>query len=130
MVLKVVEFLIEGIGIFAFVMTPLVMIWGWWRWTRRDKQWTIAATFSLTSFALATTSALLAISSVICGRVIGGFPYYDPRLMRIYTWGTFISATSIVLALVGIARRNSLRWHALFCGVGTLVYWFTMAESE
>jgi hypothetical protein len=127
---RFLEFVFEAVSIFVFVMTPPVMIWGWIRWARRKKQWTILSVLSLAGFTIATASALLAASSSIYGRFIGGFPYYDPRLMRIYTTGALLSVLALILSLSGIWRLNSLRWHALFCSFGTLVYWIAMAETE
>jgi len=120
----------ESVLISIFVATPLVMIWGWIRWARREKKWTVLSALSLARFTLATASDLLAVSSSIYARLIGGFPFYDPRLMRIYALGTLISASALILSLSGIWRLNSLRWHALFCSFGTLVYWFAMAGTE
>lgn len=60
MSMRILEFVFEAFGIFAFVMTPFVTIWGWVRWARREKQWTIPAVLSWIGFALAAGSALLA----------------------------------------------------------------------
>jgi len=111
-------------------MTPLVIVWGWIRWARREKQWTILAVLSFAGFTLATASALLAVSSSIYARFIGGFSYYDPRLMRIYAFGALLSASALILSLSGVWRLSPLRWHALFCSFGTLVCWFAVAETE
>ncbi len=130
MSMRILEFVFEAFGIFAFVMTPFVTIWGWVRWARREKQWTIPAVLSLIGFALAAGSALLAAALSFWGHAIGGFPFYDPRLMRIYAWGLLLSLSALFLALGGIWRLNSIRWHALFCSFGMLVYWFALAGSE
>jgi hypothetical protein len=120
----------ESILISIFVATPLVMIWGWIRWARREKKWTALSVFSLAGFALATGSALLAIALSIYGHLIGGFDFYDPRLMRFYAWGALLSASALILAVSGVWRLNSLRWHALFCSFGTLVYWSALMNAE
>ena len=130
MSMRAFEFVFEVFAIFAFVMTPVVTIWGWIRWARREKRWTILAVLSLVGFAFATASALLVVASSTYWHVIGGLPYYDPRLLRTYAWGTLFSASALILSISGVWRQNSLRWHALFCSVGTLVYWFAMAETE
>jgi hypothetical protein len=128
--MRVFEFIFESASIFFLVMTPLVMVWGWIRWARREKKWTILAILSLTGFTLATASALLAVSSWIYSRLTGGFPYFDPKLMKIYALGALVSASALILSLMGIWRLNSLRWHALFCSFGTLVFWFAVAGTE
>ena len=122
--------ILESALISIFVMTPLVMVWGWIRWARREKKWTILPILSLAGFTVATASALLAVSSLIYARFIGEFTYYDPRLLRIYASGAILSAFALILSLLGIWRLISLRWHTLFCSFGTLVYWFAMAQTE
>jgi hypothetical protein len=128
------EFISQAIGV-LYVITinialPTVMIWGWVRWTKREKQWTVFSVLSLIGFALATASGLLAISSSLYALKIGGFPYYDPLLMRIYRWGALLSSTGIIFAIVGVWRPSSLRWHALVCTAGTLMFWLASAEGE
>jgi hypothetical protein len=105
-----------------YVVLPSMMIWGWIRWTTHDKQRTVFSILSLIGFFLATSSALLAISSTLYANVIGGFPFYDPLLLRIYAWGALISAAGIVFASIGVWRQSLLRWHALICAVGTLIF--------
>ena len=128
------EFISQAIGV-LYVITinialPTVMIWGWVRWTKHEKQWTVFSVLSLIGFALATASGLLAISSSLYALKIGGFPYYDPLLMRIYRWGALLSSTGIIFAIVGVWRPSSLRWHALVCTAGTLMFWLASAEGE
>ena len=128
--MRVFEFVFEALGILAFVITPLMMVWGWIRWARREKRWTILSTLSLSGFALATGSAVLAVATSIYGQATGGFEFFDPRLMRIYALGALLSALGAILALAGIWRFNTLRWHALICSLGTLDYWLALAEAE
>ena len=127
---KAFEFTFMAVYIFFDVVTPLVLIWGWIRWTRHEKRWTIPAILSLIGFVFASASAALAVSSVLYGDVIGGWPYYDPRLMRIFGWGALVSASALLCSLAGVWRWNSLRWHALFCSLGTLVFWIASAGME
>jgi hypothetical protein len=85
---------------------------------------------SLIGFALATVSESLAISTVVYAKVKGGFEYYDPSLMKIYARGTLLSIVGLALAAVGVWRPSSLRWHALACTFGTLLYWLVQAANE
>jgi len=62
--------------------------------------------------------------------VIRGFPYYDPRLMRIFRWGILLSLGGIVLGTGGIGKRTSPRWHVLVSGVCMLVFWIVAAAGE
>jgi hypothetical protein len=96
----------------------------------REKRWTFFSILSLIGFTLATASGLLAISSSLYALKIGGFPYYDPLLMRIYLWGTLISASGIIFSMVGVWRPSSLRWHALICSAGSLMFWLGAAACE
>lgn len=128
--MRIVEFVIEAVGICALVVTPLVTVWGWIRWARHEKQWKILPVLSFVAFSLATSSAMLAVASSIYWHWIGGFPFYDPRLMRTYALGMLISLLSLIFALAGVWRQSTLRWHALICSFGTLVYWFALAEAE
>jgi len=41
---------------------------------------------SLAGFSLGTASAVLAVGTTVYARAVGGFPFYDPSLMRIYRW--------------------------------------------
>jgi hypothetical protein len=114
----------------AFLTLPVVMIWGWLRWVRRRRPITLFSTLSLIGLALASASELLAISTVIYAKVTGGFEFYDPPLMRIYAWGKLISLLGLALSAIGVWRPSSLRWHALGCTIGTLLYWLVQAANE
>jgi hypothetical protein len=114
----------------AFLTLPAVMVWGWVRWMRRKKPLTLFSTLSVIGLALATASESLAISMVIYARVKGGFGYYDPSLMRIYACGTLLALLGLALAAIGVWRPSSLRWHALTCTIGTLLYWLVQGASE
>jgi hypothetical protein len=123
-------FVLEAVSIFIFVVTPFLLVWGWIRWARCEKRWTVLPMLSFAGFTLSTASALLAVASAIYGHFIGGFPYYDPRLLKIYFWGLIVSLAALLLGLTGVWRPSALRWHALICAFGTLVYWFAMIETE
>jgi hypothetical protein len=114
----------------VFCATPMGIIAGWVRWARSARPRTVFSVLSLLSFALATASAFLAVSSWLYASAIGGFTYYDRRLMRIYSWGFLLSAAGIVLSIAGVARRSPLRYYAPACSVGTFVFWFVSAMGE
>ena len=120
-------------GIFVvliYLFLPLAVVWGWVRWMKSKRTQGIISYFALTGFALATASILLAISAVLYARHIGGFPYYDPRLLRIYRWGSLLSLTGFTFAVVGLWKPSPLRWFAPVCTLGSLVYWIGMAAAE
>jgi hypothetical protein len=88
-----------------------------------DRGWMIG-------FFLATCSALLAFGGLLYAHAIGGFPFYDPRLMRLHRWGARLSLAGIVLGIIGCFRRNTLRWYAPICSVGVFIFWFGAAMGE
>jgi hypothetical protein len=120
------------VGLFYVMLfgMPVVLIWGWMRWWKQDKKRSLIPIMSLIGFALATASALLAISTEVYAKAIGGFIFYDPTLLRIYRYGVLFSLSGIMSSFVGLWRTSALRWHAPVCSVGTLMYWFMMASSE
>lgn len=97
---------------------------------KRTQPRTWPALLSLVGFALATASSLLAASSMSYAHAIGGFPFYDPLLLRIYGWGALLSLSGTVFAFIGVWRPGPLRWHAPACAVGTLLFWFAAAMGE
>ncbi len=116
--------------VFVCSATPVSLIWGWVRWARRPKQKTVPAMLALSGFALATASGLLAISALIYAQLIGGFPYYDPRLLRIYRWGIQLSLIGVIFGLAGVWRSSALRWHAPLSAAGALLFWILAASGE
>jgi sulfite exporter TauE/SafE len=114
----------------VYAVLPCGLIWGWVRWSRAERRWSFTSVLSFAGFGLATASALLAIGALLYGKSIGGWPYYDPRLMRIYAWGALLSLSGIILGIGGVWRRNPLRWHAVACALGTLIFWFGAAGTE
>lgn len=113
-----------------YIGLPAVIVWGWVRWLKRTQPRTWLSILSLIGFAFATASGLLAASSVLYAHAIGGFPFYDPSLLRIYRWGALLSLSGTVFALIGVWRPGPLRWHAPACAVGTLLFWFAAAMGE
>jgi uncharacterized BrkB/YihY/UPF0761 family membrane protein len=106
------------------------MMWGWVRWMKQRGPRTTFSTLSLTGFALGTASGLFAIGAMLYARAVGGFSFYDPALVKIYRWGTLLSVAAIMFAIIGLWRPSSLRWHALVCALGTLVFWLAVAAGE
>jgi hypothetical protein len=113
-----------------YVGLPALMIWGWAGWFRRPQPRTLPSILSLIGLALATASGLLAVSSVMYEHAIGGFPFYDPRLLRIYRWGGLLSLSGIVFGIGGVWRPGPVRWLAPVCSLGTLLFWFASAMGE
>jgi hypothetical protein len=113
-----------------YVGLPALMIWGWVRWSKRTQPRTLPSILSLVGFTLSTASGLLAISAMLYARAVGGFPFYDSLLLRIYRWGALLSLSGIVFAVIGVWGPSPLRWHAPACAIGTLLFWFAAAMGE
>jgi|SRR5438552_473503 len=114
----------------GLLLSPTILIWGWARWLRLPKQKTITAMLSFLGFVIATLSALIAVSGIVYSFAIGGFPYYDPLLMKIMGVGGLLSLGSLILALGGSWRANSLRWHAPVSAIATLAFWLAAVAGE
>jgi len=84
---------------------------------------------SFLGFYLASASALLAVITMLWA-VVHRFPYYDPTLMKIFGLGSLLALLAISASLVGLWRKNALRWPALACGVGMLVFWIVAMSGE
>ena len=80
--------------------------------------------------ALATASALVAVSGMVYSFAIGGFQYYDPRLMKIMGVGGLLSLVSLILGLSGLCRANPLRWHAPVLAISTFAFWIAAGAGE
>jgi len=118
------------IAIGLYIVLPSAIIWGWVRWLRSPKARTISSILSLAGFSLASASALFAVCTVVYAQLFGGFPFYDPRLLRIYRWGALISFSSILVSIGGAWRPGVLRWLAPAYSIGVLLFWFVTALGE
>jgi hypothetical protein len=112
-----------------FLGLPTVTIWGWLRWSQRRDTHEFFAIVALLAFAGATLSGLFALFAVgyVQARHITAF---DIRWIWILRIGLLVSAPSFALSLLGILRRSSIRWHALFCATSVLSIWFFFASLD
>jgi hypothetical protein len=114
----------------AYLGVPIVLVSGWFRWWRRSEAESLVSRFALAGFVAGSASAALALGSVIYSLAIGGFPYWDPRLIRIYGVGLLLSLGAMALSLGGTLRRNALRWHAPALSAGMLILWVLWMGGE
>lgn len=124
------EIALIAFAIVVYAVLPAAIILGWIRWVRRRAQATWLSRLSLPAFGLATVSGIVALISVIYAHAIGGFPYYDPRLLRFYRWGGILADVGLVLGIIECFRRNPLRWYAPLCALGMSVFWVAAAMGE
>src|SRR5690349_11255476 len=85
-----------------YISLPAAIVSGWVHWGRKRQHLAVSSTLSLIGFALATASALLAVSSMVYAQSGHGFAYYDPSLLRIFRWGGLLSLSGLVFAICGI----------------------------
>ena len=84
---------------------------------------------SLLGLGLATASALLGVVTMIRA-LIKPFPFYDPVLLAIYSWGFFLALSGIVLGFGAMWKVNPLRWLAPLSAMTMLIFWVMMASGE
>jgi hypothetical protein len=113
----------------GYLVSPVLLIWGWAQWVRKPKVRTLFAAFSLGGLVLATASAFLAIAAVAYAQ-IHHFPHQDPMLIKMYRVGTLLSRGGITFGIGGMLRPNSLRWYAPISALATLAFWMLAATSE
>jgi hypothetical protein len=114
----------------AYIGVPATLASGWWRWLQQPRQYNPIAIFSLAGFIFGNASALLALGTTVYAAAIGGFPFYDPGLLRIYGFGLLIALSAFILSIPGVWRRNPLRWHAPVLSFGMLALWCVWATGE
>jgi hypothetical protein len=113
----------------GFLVSPVMLIWGWVRWVKLPRPSTIASVLSLIGFVLANASALLAVLTTGYAQ-IHHFPYYDPLLLRIFRSGLLLSVCGIVFGIGGVWRPSPLRWHSPVSGLGMVAFWIMAASGE
>jgi hypothetical protein len=113
-----------------YIALPVTIIWGWLRWRNSTRIRSALPPLSFVGFVLASVSAALAVLAVILAVFIGGFRYYDGRLLTIYALGVLLSFAGLVFALIGSWRTGPLRWHAPLCSLGTLLFWIISISHE
>src|SRR5712672_764446 len=118
------------LALVAYAGVPVALVLGWVKWLRRPKEVGTFALFSLFGFGIATSSAALAIYVLVYSIFIGGFPFYDPLLLRFYRWGFGVSVLALLFSFLGVWRKSVLRWYAPALSCGMCLAWFIWAIGE
>src|SRR5215472_2939831 len=92
----------------------------WWRTSPRIGTPAWRSYTAIAAVSMAGVSVLVWIVIPIWAHAIGGFPYYDPVLMRLYAVG-FLTAS--VGFLPSFAGKGKLRWPAFFLSLTMDVLW-------
>jgi hypothetical protein len=125
------HFILRGIFSDIFLGLPLlILIWAIWRRAHNSPRLVTPLWRSyvgVVAIGLAGLSSLLWLISLVWARVIGGFPYYDPVLLRFYRWGFLTASAGLFVSFLG---KGKLRWPA--CGLSALMtlLWFGAAMGE
>jgi hypothetical protein len=109
-------------------VVPAVMVWGWVRWIRRNQARTVFLILSRIALVSATTSALLALASVLYYRSIPGRIFVPDPMPAIIVEraGAALALIATATAIGGVMRPNLLRWHALVGALGALFFWLAV----
>jgi hypothetical protein len=118
------------VAVVVTLAVPILLLWGWLRWSNDDTPRSRSSTFSLTGFVLATASAGLALGTHLYAVFVRSFPSYDPTLLKISACGCLLSVVAIGFSFAGSGRPNPVRWLAPICSIGTLVFWLLAMGSE
>jgi hypothetical protein len=114
----------------SYIGLPALMVWGWTRWAKDKQPQSLFSILSAISLAFASAACMLSIATFIYARVIGGFPFYDPRLLAIYRWGIDLSLAGTCFGIGGAFRKGPLRQVAPISAGVMLIYWFMQAMTE
>ncbi|MGB7281292.1 MAG: hypothetical protein WBE13_03435 [Candidatus Acidiferrum sp.] len=114
----------------VFVLQAGVFCWALRRWLQASPRISPPAWRSYTAicaFCFAVVSFVLWLVLFVWARVVGGFPYYDPFVLRFYGFGLLTGTMGLVGGLIG---KGKLRWPA--CGMSALMafLWLAAASSE
>ncbi len=84
---------------------------------RSERKWIFLP--SLIGFGFGLSSVALVFVAIVWGG--GHYRYYDQDLLRFYGIGMLLSLVGVSAGLVGIWKKNLLRWHAPVLSLGMLL---------
>ena len=112
----------KAIGLTLVVCGPwlAVVVLSWIRWARAKQPRTLSSTLSVAGLILASASALFAFVPFL----YAGSSDVARQL------GVWASLVGVFVAVCGAWRPHPLRWRALACGAGMVVFWFLSLVLE
>jgi hypothetical protein len=122
--------ILVGFYIISWIAVPVGLtwtIWTWWNSSPRVESPEWRSYLGLGALNLAGISALLFLFLAIWARVRGGFPFYDPVLLRCYGLGFITGAGGFLLSLPG---KGKVRWPACVISFAMMFIWIMAASSE
>lgn len=114
----------------SYILVPIGIFWGWTPFFFSKDGYTFFSVISCIGFALATASASLVVGAAIYARIAGGFVHYDPRLKPVFLAGISLTAAGLLISVIGVWRKNPLRWLAPACSAGMTVVWLYLLAAE
>ena len=97
-----------------------VIVFCWIRWARAKQPRTLSSILSFAGLTLATASVLLAFVPSL----------YSGTSDNSRGLGLWVSLAAVFFAVCGAWRPHPLRWRALACGAGMVVFWFLSLVLE
>jgi hypothetical protein len=119
-----------GLYLISWIAVPVGLactIWTWWRSSPKVESPKWRSYLGLAAFSLAGISALLFPFLAIWARVRGGFPFYDPVLLRCYGLGFILGAGGFLLSLLG---KGKVRWPACVISFAMMFIWLMASTAE
>jgi hypothetical protein len=97
-----------------------VIVFSWIRWARAKQPRTLSSILSFAGLTLATASVLLAFVPSL----------YSGTSDNARALGLWVSLAAVFFAVCGAWRPHPLRWRALACGAGMVVFWLLSLVLE
>jgi hypothetical protein len=107
------------------------VVWGWVSWRRnRPKHLSLGIACSLVGFTLGSISAAMQVGSGLYAQFTDGFPFMDPRLLRIYGFGMVSAFVGLICGVFGADSKNPFRWKGHVLCIFLLLLWLAEAVGE
>jgi hypothetical protein len=108
----------------------LILAWALWRWLRTaprivEPAW--RSYVAIGAIGLAGASSMLWLISLFWAKVLGGFPFYDPVLLRFFGLGGLTGLAGLVMTFVG---KGKLKWPACALSLLMVLLWCMAAMGE